>query len=373
MTNLVFILGVITTVALLAIAGVVFYKHPEVDLLLYLSLVRYTMVQSLTFLLPLALLIAVVFVYGRAAADHEITTLKASGIHPYRLIWPGVLISVLLGAVIFESESRWSPWAMHQLGVLPAQEGTLKVLLEKRIAAGERCVDFGDKRSQRRLFWEHIRVLEGGGVELESVLLETTEQPEGDASGETARAPVTTHVRADRAVARFDEEHGRLVLRLEKPRGLSGVVKEAQQDAMVVTVDLDFDTERGRLKMQSLPELLALHARSLETSPLSGESLLRRFDVVEVEGRIHQRFARAATPLVFLLLGVPLALVFRSGNRLIAFLLASMIGLFVFYPTERLATVLMSKQLVSPLLACWSGNLLLAAIGISLLTFVVRR
>lgn len=377
MTNLCFILGVITTVALLAIAGVVFYKHPEVDLLLYLSLVRYTLVQSLTFLLPLALLIAVVFVYGRAAADHEITTLKASGIHPYRMIWPGALLAIVLGAISFESENRWSPWALHQLRVLPQQEGTLKALLEKRIASGERSVDFGDKRSRRKLFWESIRVLEGGGVELARVLLETTEVPEQvvvpGAPPEPPPAPVTTHVRADRAVARFDAQNERVVLRLEKARGLSGVVKDANQEAMVVTIELDRDEERARLKLQALPELIALRARALETSPLSGQSLLRKFDLVEVEGRIHQRFARAATPLVFLLLGIPLALVFRSGNRLIAFLLASLIGLFVYYPTERLANVLMSRELVAPVVACWSGNLLLAAIGTGLLVFVVRR
>jgi lipopolysaccharide export LptBFGC system permease protein LptF len=115
--------------------------------------------------------------------------------------------------------------------------------------------------------------------------------------------------------------------------------------------------------------------RGAETIELGGvqEPLLRRVELDEVLGRIHQRLARAGTPIVFLLLGFPLALIFRSGNRMVSFLLASMIAMFVYYPTERLGNMLMTQRLAGPVIACWSGNLLLAAIGGGLLAFVVRR
>ncbi len=361
----------ITTIALFAIAGNVFFRHREVDFVLFLTFIRYTLVQALSILLPLSLLIAVVFVYGRAAADHEITTLKASGVHPYRMIWPGALLALLLCAVTLEVENSWAPWAMHQMSVLPQQEGTIKALLEKRIAADERAVDFGDKEVQRKLFWESAEMVATGGIVLNHVLLESTvRRKEGD-----PRPPETTHLRADRAVVRFDERHDRVVLRLEEWRMLSGVVEGAKQEALVLTFDFERDDDRTRLKLQSLGELFTLAARGRETVALGGAplSLLRYYSVAEVEGRIHQRLARAATPLLFLLLGVPLALVFRSGNRLIAFLLASLIAMFVYYPSERLGNVLMTEQLVGPVLACWSGSLLLVAIGGGLLAFVVRR
>ena len=53
--------------------------------------------------------------------------------------------------------------------------------------------------------------------------------------------------------------------------------------------------------------------------------------------------------------------------------LSIVIGMFVYYPIERLSHVLMSEQLVGPVFACWSGNLLLGAIGLGLLLFVVKR
>jgi lipopolysaccharide export LptBFGC system permease protein LptF len=367
--NFVFTLVVITGVSLFASAGVVFYKDQSVSLPLFLQLVRCTLVQSLAFLLPLSLLIAVVFVYGRAAADHEITTLKASGIHPFRLLWPGVVVALLLSLLTFEVEHRFAPRAAWQLKALPQQEGTLKTLLEKRLEAGERSLDFGDRKARRKLLWDRIEALDGGGVLLERVMLETANA----ADPETGAPAETTHVRAPRATIRFDADQDRVVLRLEKPRVLSGALRDANQEVMHVVLDLSELTDRDRLKLQDLSELVALDARGSERSPLSGASLLRRFDRAEVSGRIHQRLARSATPLVFLLLGVPLAMVFRSGNRMIAFLLATLIGLFVYYPAERLADVLMSQQLVAPALACWSGNLLLSAIGAGLLLFVVKR
>jgi lipopolysaccharide export LptBFGC system permease protein LptF len=92
-----------------------------------------------------------------------------------------------------------------------------------------------------------------------------------------------------------------------------------------------------------------------------------------VEGRIQERFARAASPLAFLLLGFPLALVFKSGNRMVAFLIVTLIGLFVYYPTCLLSDTLLRQNLVGPIAACWSGNVLIASIGVLLLAFVVRR
>jgi len=367
--NVLFTFAVITAVAVFAIAGVVFFRNQDVDLLLFLSLCRLMLVQALSFLLPLAMLIAVVFVYGRAAADHEVTTLKASGIHPYRLLWPGAALALVLCALTFEVETRWSPRAQHQMRVLPASEENMKRLLEKRIKSGERSVDFGDKKAKRKLVWEKIGVRPEGGVLLEHVLLETSLA----ADAETGAEAETTMVRADRGIVRFDSERERVVLRLEQPRSVSGMLHGMEHDAIEFLIDVVPMTERGRLKLQTLPELVCLHARSLETAPLSGKSLLRYAELVEVDGRIHQRLARAASPLVFLLLGAPLALVFRSGNRMVAFLLASLIAMFVYYPVEQVASVLRDRQLASPLVACWSGNSLLTAIGVGLLLFVVKR
>jgi len=93
----------------------------------------------------------------------------------------------------------------------------------------------------------------------------------------------------------------------------------------------------------------------------------------EIVSELHSRFALATCSLFFVLIGAPLAMVFRSNSRIVAFLLAFLVVLFVFYPTHLVARVLTDQQVVHPILAAWSGNIILAALGGGMLLFVVRK
>lgn len=368
--NFVFTFVVITAIALFAIATVAFYRFPELDLLLFATLVRWSFVQALVFLLPLSLLIAVVFVYGRAAADNEITTLKASGIHPYRVILPGLLLALCMSALMIEVLNEWEPWALYQRQVIPAQQGALKTLLEKSIARDQKSIVLPGKDPRQTLHWQSVTFPESG-VELETVYYES----EPARKPGSTKPPAITLVSAERAIGQFDERNHRIVLKLVKPKVITGTMEGMEQGGLFIFIPIATESSRQRLKFQSTRELFAFKQRAGDTVELGGhrEPLLRRFELAEVEGRIHERMSRAVTPIVFLLLGVPLALVFRSSNRLVAFLLASLIAMFVYYPVDKLANVLMSQELVAPVIACWSGNVLLASIGCGLLLFVVRR
>jgi lipopolysaccharide export LptBFGC system permease protein LptF len=372
--NALFTFVVITTVALIAIASVAFFRFSQLDLVLYLSLVRFMLIQALSYLLPLSMLIAVVCVYGRAAADHEVTTLKASGIHPFRILAPGVLLALLLGVVCLEVESRWGPWALYELRALPATQEALRPMLETAIAEKRRMVSFGNRDSDFTLMWSDANLLPAGGVVLNGVLIEL--DPKKTAKTAAAKgAAERTSVSADRAEVRFDERRREVRLLLHGAKVIAGPMRdfEVEQPELVLSVPPPMD--RSRLKFQTSDELFALRARGRSSVEAAGETqpLLRAYTLDDVEGRIQERFARAASPLAFLLLGFPLAIVFRSGNRMIAFLLATLIGLFVYYPTDKLADTMLEQHLVGPITACWSGDALIASIGLLLLLFVVRR
>lgn len=375
--NAAFTFVVITTVALLAIASVAFFRAPHLDLVLYLSLVRFMLIQALSYLLPLSMLIAVVGVYGRAAADHEVTTLKASGIHPFRILAPGVLLALLLGVVCLEVESRWGPWALYELRALPATQEALRPMLETAIADQRRMVSFGNRDSDFTLMWSDAKLLPAGGVVLSGVLIELDpKKPAKSSKTAAAKSEVErTSVSADRAEVRFDERRREVRLLLHGAKVIAGPMRdfEVEQPELVLSVPPPLD--RSRLKFQTSDELFALRERGRASVEAAGETqpLLRAYTQDDVEGRIQERFARAASPLAFLLLGFPLAIVFRSGNRMIAFLLATLIGLFVYYPTDKLADTMLEQHLVGPITACWSGDALIASIGLLLLVFVVRR
>ena len=375
--NAVFIFVVITTVALLGIAPIALYRLPGLGFGLYLHYVSYLLVQALSYLLPLTMLIAVVFVYGRAAADHEVTTLKASGIHPFRVLVPGLLLALLIGLGCLEVESSLGPSAIYQLRAMPASQATLQPLIERAIAESHKSLSFDDRESSITISWVSADVPDTGGAVLKGILFEQEPKRGPAAAKQDGTAPddERTMISAREARVRVDERHHEVHLVLTDAKGLSGKLRGSEREEIELVIPVGDAIERSRLLFLTLGELFALRARAQTTVEIDGESqpLLRAFAPEDVEGRIHERFARAASPLAFLLLGFPLALVFKSGNRMVAFLIVTLIGLFVYYPTCLLSDTLLKQQLVGPIAACWSGNALIAAIGLLLLGFVVRR
>ncbi len=61
-----------------------------------IQLLPYVLPISLQYAVPSTALFAVCCVYGRMSADGEISTIKASGISPLRVIQPAVVLSLLL-------------------------------------------------------------------------------------------------------------------------------------------------------------------------------------------------------------------------------------------------------------------------------------
>ena len=69
---------------------------------------------------------------------------------------------------------------------------------------------------------------------------------------------------------------------------------------------------------------------------------------IEVLSQIHERISLATSSLFFVLIGAPLAMVFKAGSRMVAFLLAFFVVLFVFYPTHLVAQTLTRQEIFHP-------------------------
>ncbi|HKS05137.1 MAG TPA: LptF/LptG family permease [Gemmatimonadaceae bacterium] len=100
------------------------------------------------------------------------------------------------------------------------------------------------------------------------------------------------------------------------------------------------------------------------------ESSERRINQYEVE--IHKKFAISLACLVFALLGPPIALRFpRSGVGLV---IGVSISVFAIYYVGLIAgEKLADKLIVSPVIAMWAANALLALVGIALMATMGKR
>jgi lipopolysaccharide export system permease protein len=88
---------------------------------------------------------------------------------------------------------------------------------------------------------------------------------------------------------------------------------------------------------------------------------------------VDLRLASAAACLLFVILGLPVALMFRKHDRTAAFLVAFLLALFLYYPSREVSIALTRREAISPMVASWSGNVFLLAIGLVLCWRVFRR
>ncbi|HYN64307.1 MAG TPA: LptF/LptG family permease, partial [Candidatus Limnocylindrales bacterium] len=87
----------------------------------------------------------------------------------------------------------------------------------------------------------------------------------------------------------------------------------------------------------------------------------------------HMRLSDSAAALIFVLLGLPVSLLWRRYDRTGAFLVAFLLALFLYYPSQQISFALARMDALSPLVAAWSGNVLLLVLSLGLMWRVFRR
>jgi lipopolysaccharide export LptBFGC system permease protein LptF len=88
------------------------------------------------------------------------------------------------------------------------------------------------------------------------------------------------------------------------------------------------------------------------------------FTPIKVQTEVALRTSSAAVCLVFVLLGIPVALRFRRSDRLGAFLAAFLLALFLYFPSVKVAKALSLSGALSPHLAVWMGHVLMLVAGL---------
>lgn len=88
--------------------------EPQVIIEVFILSIPYTL--ALTF--PMSVLVAVLYVFSRMTADNEITALKASGVSLKRATLPLLLVSVLMAGLMVWFNDRILPEANHRLKTL---------------------------------------------------------------------------------------------------------------------------------------------------------------------------------------------------------------------------------------------------------------
>ena len=112
-----FILAAVAMTALMALAGGIFtiVKQEGVGPAELLIFFGYLTFSFLIFTLPIAALFAATIVFGRMAADNELTACRAAGINIHRLFRPGLLLALGVTAITTVFVNYTYPWLMERM------------------------------------------------------------------------------------------------------------------------------------------------------------------------------------------------------------------------------------------------------------------
>lgn len=355
-----------------------------------LSIAPYMMGKSAAFTIPLTMLAATTLIYGRMAYDNEILILRAAGIHFHRIFQPAFLLGILLSCLCLYINSDIAP-----LTLLKQREITYRALesiLSITFSSEETTIDFVP---DVRIYY---RKLEAGNF----------------------RNLVIQHIGKDKVAEEILAERGHLVYDQQKKLltfhlyqgSINYIVRQDARDKNSPVPQLkeerfffdkislplalpkeDKGFNRNLDKFKNLKELW-VRMRKLSAEVTSIAAALAEViktgnadkikaaqkqhddtfdDLWDCKMEWHMRISNALASLLVVLIGAPLGMIIRHDNRLVAFGVAAIPVLLIYYPLQIWGGSLGDQHALSPFWACWLANFITIGIGIALLWWVYRK
>ena len=347
-----YIFGQLLTAFLFASLGMLFIAMPglavgavhklgSAGMLSVLKYLPLAMGVFVPYVLPVALLLALVSTYGRLAAQNEWTAIRMAGVNPYRMLLPALVLAGAAGAGVFAMNAELLPR-------IKVREKTMRYELVrdaiKNFSPGKTKID-GDgfylnaaKRDGEdpNIFYDcYIELqLEEEGKQNKSFFADAVKF----AVGET---DMLVYLYEARGTAKDNEWN------VSYPAFKVDLEKLMAKDEGKVYKSPRYKTSRGLLEILAGDEL--------------SESTRWHFLYAW-----HQRIANAAMCLVFVLVGVSTGVMMRRGTQLGALAVAVGYALLYWVVSMRLGKQLVLNGAVEPWVGAWVPLLLFAIVGLLL-------
>ncbi len=346
------VLGVLSLTALLLLGQI----FQELQSLLVesgapASIVLEFMVQvipfSLTFSVPWGFLTAVLLVYGRLAADNELTSMRMAGLSLWRLSMPAIVLGLAFSALCYYINIEVAPrgkQAMSDLVIKAAHTDPKKLL-----SANQTAIKIGDgrlyleKRVEDTIYGLHV--YPDGAKDMGFASMHAQRAEIGDFDRETRQIELTLY---DVTIERRDEKTSDLSLinkmplkidvplnqqrRLKDNRFTNEEIAEALANFYAIE-DIDLPLMQKLAKQASLQNSFPA-AASLWSTALNDVTYYKRGMSKKVERAFQteptKRASFAVSCIIFSLIGVPLAITARRRDTSTGFALGILVAALYF-------------------------------------------
>ena len=291
----------------------------------------------LGYTLPIACLVTVILTFGRMSAENEILAMRASGIYIRRLLTPLFLIGIVLSLIVHVLNDRVIPMAYTEQTRILQETGTQNpiAMLEPGsfINAFDKYIIFIYRIDNDRLYGVRIYQPQPNRPTRTIIAQE----------GEFVRVPNQDKIMLKLINGTSDEPD------LKNPNSF---YKLNFQNSFI-TMDLS----KKKTKVDKKPKAMTLAELREKMSELKGMSIDNSPLVTEYQ----RRLAWSMTPLLFILLGFPFAVIThrraKSANIIFAILFAA-----PYYILSLAAQGIASQNVLDPGLTMWIPNILLGII-----------
>jgi lipopolysaccharide export system permease protein len=370
----VFLLALVALTSIFVVLGLVEHATQQgLSLVRILYVVPFVIPSSLPYTIPATLLLSVTIVYGRLAADNEITATKAAGINVLTLLAPAVVLGITLSFVTLFLHDR----------IIPTANFRMREMLTRNVEDMVYAVLRRDHVFKAMSYEIHAQRVDG------KKLYATTfkrRSPEGK---------YDLIVFAREAALEFDLEKQLVRVHMFNAQGTNEDVDfEVEKEVIEIGLpnvgeippgirDMTIaDIEERKAELRRLHEndcarwafksLGSISSGQLDEAPwgsLVGLSMRGRDaqrDIWRLSVEPHMRSAIAFGCLAFVLLGFPIAILFKRGDYLSAFISCFLPIIGIYYPLMMFGFHL-SKEGMTPPYVVWGANLMLG--GLALLAF----
>ncbi len=338
--------GVLTFVMILGnlvkIAELIINKG--VDILSVAKLFFFMIPYLFTYTLPIAALVAVLLSLGRLSSDNEIVAIRASGINIFSLALPLLVIGMMLSLLLVICNDRLIPYAHF---------ATRKTLMEVGVKNPTAALEPGVFINSFDKYILFIYSIEDNKLNNIRVY-----EPQGDDK------PARIIVAKKGEFIAIPEKN---TLKLKLMDGTADEPDPSNPNTFYklnfknyfMTLNLSAMNEKGRIEkkpkdmtIQELrDEIASLKKQGVNAAPLITE--------------IHKKVSLAFSCFVFVLLGLPLAIITKRREKSINFGIAFLI-VGVFYLLFLGSEAMSLQGYMDPAIAMWLPNIIMGAIGVIL-------
>jgi len=297
----------------------------------------------LIFTIPISVLSAVLLGFGRLSGDNEVTSLRTSGLSLYKVVLPIIVAGFIISLMSVPLNDK----------ILPQSEFAARKLLKRigianptaLLEPGVFVKGFKDYtifiHSQKDDVLEDIRIYQPReGKPTRTIVAKT---------GRIISLPAENSVRLQLADGTADE------ISADKPDEFYKLTFKDYYMTLNLDGAVDTRSIQKKAREKSIKELIA------EIKNLEEDSI----DVIPLTIEIHKKIALAFSSLVFVIVGIPLAITTHRREKFIGFGIA--IVLFLVYWGIMLGGIAFAISGILPVsIGVWSANIILSLFGIYL-------